>query len=187
MATIRRIRTLWSGVAGTPWYTNMFFTRVVGTEDAAIEAVADFWNAMDLYIKSTVTWDVQEQIDLLDDVTGNLVGTEGGTGISGAGSASDELLPPSNQMLVNWFTDAFAGGRRIRGKTYVPGLTQLGNEAGVPSALALSALGTAASQLIIDTSSSGPLRVYSRRNARSDVVTNRGVYSQFAVLRSRRD
>jgi len=39
MTDLRRIRTVFTGVAGTPWYSNLYFTWVSGTEATALAEV----------------------------------------------------------------------------------------------------------------------------------------------------
>lgn len=187
MAVIRRIRTVFSGVAGSPWYNNMYFTRVIGTEDAAITAVADFWNDFDPYVAAEVDWEVLPQIDLLDDATGMLTGVDVGTGVSGSGASANPFLPYATQLCINTNTNSFHGGRQLRGKVFVPGLTTNANDEGNPATALLTAANTAIGDLIATTSSTGPLRVYSPTYHLSEVVENGGTMTQFAVLRSRRD
>jgi len=188
MTDLRRIRTVFTGVAGTPWYCNMYFTWVSSTEQAALDAVGDFWTAIISHINDAVTGTVEGDIPVVDDATGNIINMESATpetiNFSGAGG----ITPPASQGLINTLTDTFIGGRRLRGKVYLPGIITgaLGTNGAVAPANA-TIWNNAMAALVAASASPGPLRVYSPTHATSAVVTAHNVKSQFAVLRSRRD
>lgn len=188
MATIRRIRTVFSGVAGTPWYSNMYFTWVNGTEQDALDAVADFWGAIDAQMNNAVDWATEGDIAVIDDATGQITSIESGTGGTGTGAVATALLPPATQGLVHLLTNSFLNGRQVRGRCFVPGLTEADNDAGgVMAAGTQTIIQNAINALIAGSSTPGPLRVFARSQATSVVVQTATVPTKFAVLRSRRD
>lgn len=188
MASIRRIRTVFSGVAGTPWYSNMHFTWVNGTEQDHLDAVGDFWGAIDVLQDDAITWAVESDATVINDATGDIIAIESGVGPTGAGTATFDPLPYQTQGLVNWLTGTFVAGRQLRGKTYVPGLTENANDAsGIMTTAARDVIAAAATALVAASSVPGPLRVFSRKNLTSATVGSFVAPTKWAVMRSRRD
>lgn len=187
MGTIRRVRTVFSGVAGSPYYNNMYFTLVNGSASAVIAAVDTFWESFDSTCITALTWDVLGDTELVDEATGSLVGVESGTALSGASNGGTTPLPFATQLCINTFTGTFVGGRQLRGKIFIPALASITNVAGDPAPATITAANTAINTLVSNTSGPGPLRVYSPTHGTSAVVTSGSTFSRFAVMRSRRD
>lgn len=188
MTILRRVRTVATGVAGTPWYTNMYFTRVATTEQGHVDAVVAFWQAIADQLDNSVSWAVEGDCAQIDDATGNIVGVDSATGASVVGAETANALPPANQALIHWLTGSFIGGRQLRGRTFIPGLCvdQTGST-GVLQAATRTDILTAAEGLITASSGPGPLRVLSKKNLTSAVVADATVPTEVAVMRSRRD
>lgn len=177
-----RIRTVFTGVPGTPWMSNMFFdTGTAGDASTAAGAVYDFWNAVDAYIDANVSWSVDNDVPLFTNPD-TLAGWETVVGGSGAGLSSAEMLPRASQVLVQWSTAAVFNNRRVRGRTFVPGLGEGANFDGS----VLPALITAVDAAATDLAAAG-LVIASRAMNSFVPVTSAAVWDQFAVLRSRRD
>jgi len=188
MALMRRTRTVFSGVAGTPWYSLMYFTWVSGTEQDHLDEVAAFWGAIDARIDNNVSWATEDDMAIVESSTGEIVSVEVGSGGTGTGGGTSDPLPAATQGLVNWLTGAFVGGRQVRGKCYIPGLCEDDNTAtGVMVGTTQTIIQNAADALIANTSAPGPLSVFSRVNLVRETVTSATVPTKWAVLRSRRD
>jgi hypothetical protein len=196
MASIRRVRTIFSGVAGTPWYSNLYFTFVSGTAQATVDNVAAFWGSVDALMRNSVTWATEAGVPTIDDVTGDITSVETTTPGTGAGAVSTaELLPIQTQGLIHLLTGSFQFGRQVRGRIFVPGLTEAANNNGIMDSTTATSIQTAAAALVTGSSSPGPLRVFSRpkpllvppRLGTSFVVSQTSVPTKFSVLRSRRD
>jgi hypothetical protein len=185
MTLLGRVRTVFTGVAGTPWYSNIYFDADAAVGPDYIPFVADFWNAMDPYIMAVVQWAVEPEVAIVDDNTGEIVDVGTGAGVTGAGAATGEALPWACQGLINWHTGEYIGGRQLRGKTYVPGISQVANDNGVLLAGAVTTFLAAAAELISD--GNGALRVFSPTHLTSEPVIRATVPRKIAVLRSRRD
>jgi hypothetical protein len=187
MAVIRKVETVWTGLAGAPHLSTMFFTYVIGNATAVINAVDQFWTDLAAQIDNGLAWTVQAETQLIEDTSGLLVGTEGGVANTGNGLGVGNALPPATQGLVNWRTNTFINGRTLRGKTYVPGpVAATGDINGHATAAYQTALNTAGQTLITGTSGPGPLRVFSRTHLTSATVQSAVAFTDFAVLRSRR-
>lgn len=188
MTTIMRVRTVWLGVAGAPYYSNHYFTddALSTTAQDAVDAVDAFWTSIAGVIANTATYTVEGAVARIDDATGTLLGTWGVTSGTGTGTGSGELLPRSTQALVRWMTSSVVAGRTLRGRTFIPAMLENFNDSGGnPVSSVVSGLNTAAAALIAD--SGNELRVWSRTHGTSDVVTSATAWTQWAILRSRRD
>lgn len=188
MTTLSRVRTVFTGVAGTPWYSNLYFTWVTGEAQNLVDAVDDFWTVIIGQINGAVTGTVEGSVAQINDATGDITSVESVTPGTIDFTGSGAVLPPANQTVINLHTGTYVAGREIRGKIFVPGLIAAASATdGSPSSGFLVAQKGAADALVAATSSAGPLRVYSPTHATSAVVTATSSMSQFAVMRSRRD
>ena len=195
--SIARVRTVFTGVAGTPWYSNIYFmddgATPIGT--LAIGWVADYWNAHKPGITSQVSWSVLSEVVTLDEATGDLESVYTGTSSPNTGSASGQPLPWATQVLARQGTAGIVHNRRVRGRIFIPGFTEDSTTTGrVPSATqtAVAAAGTA---LVAASTSlwvvwSRPFAGTEDNPARDGTrwqVTGNSCWDQFAVQRSRRD
>lgn len=177
-----RIRTVFTGVQGSPYLNNFFFdSATVGDASAAASAVYDFWNAVDQNMINTIAWQIDSQVPLFQNPE-TITGWETATVGNGAGIVSGEPLPWSTQLLVQWGTNTVFNNRRVRGRTFVPGFVESQSTGGVPVISLRNAVDTAAEAMI----GSG-LVIASRASNTFVPVSSASVWSQWAVLRSRRD
>lgn len=186
MTDLIRLRLEWTGPGGAGLST-FYFTEAGGSSgDDAAAAVEDFVNGIRGNVANDWTATLSGVQAVIDDATGTLVGTTGiGGGFTISGDNSNEKSPLATQGLIQWGTGSVVSGRILRGRTFVPGVTDAVNDEGKPTSGYISALNTAAAALIADASS--VFRVWSRAHGTSAPVTSGGTWSQFAVLRSRRD
>lgn len=188
MATIRRVRTVMTGVAGTPWYTNTYHTFVAGAGQGCVDALRDFWTAWAGALDNSVTALVEGDTALLDDVTGAITGIDAVISRTVTFTGATAALPPANQVVMNMFTGTFIGGRQLRGKMFIPGNLAVSSDAnGAVVTSIRTGVVTHGTALIANTSAPGPLRIWSRKNGTSAVVNAISSPTQFGVLRSRRD
>lgn len=185
MANLYRVQTVFTGVAGSPYYSTFHFSAGFGSASAAVAAAGGFWGVVDASLYNELTWDIPGEVEVINDETGNIIAVENATPQNGTGALSAQPLPPATQGLLRWRTGSFVGGREIRGKTFVPGLTISAAADGQPTPTIITALENAATALV--GSPSAQLVVYSRTNGTSAPVTASSAWGQFAVLRSRRD
>lgn len=182
-----RVRTSFSGPSGTPWLSTFYFSgndSQSGATDAN-NAVGAFWSAVDNFMRTGITWGTLAQVDELT-AAGVLVGGYPVTPATGAGGdAATGQLPSAVQALVTWDTGAFVGGRRIKGRTFIPGLTEAQNFSNSLEATFSAALTTAATTL--NALASPELSVWSKTNNAVITVSAAQVSPKWAVLRSRRD
>lgn len=186
--TYTRVVTNWSGFAGAPGYTGMNFGGTLDTlgAQAAAQKQADFFNAIKAYLPTDVSlsWDGVAQTF---DGTGQLIGEVTYTppaSFSGTGTGS--YSAPSG-AVVNWITNAFLKGRRVRGRSYlVPLVQQAYQNDGTLSVAFLAAVRPAAEALV---AGAPDLVIHGGDDSRGYVtstVSGSSVPDRAAVLRSRR-
>lgn len=115
MAPINRMRTAWTGVAGLPGVTTMYCLDT----DAYIEELSTFWNNIKGHIPNAITLTIEPAGDIIEESTGVLTGAWTHDALDGTVGTSSEDFNETTGLVVNWLTDDVAGGRRVRGKTYL--------------------------------------------------------------------
>lgn len=182
-----RVRTVFnSAIAGAPYLSTMYFT---GDDDAsgaldAVTAVGVFWGAVDALMDSEVTWATEAEVVVMSN-DGTITGSFSVTPVTGAGALAAEQLPLAAQGLVRWATGQYVNGRRLRGRTFIPGLVEASNNNGRLVAASATVISNAAAALI--ATGTVDLAVWSRTHSTSFPVTSATVWTEFATLRSRRD
>jgi hypothetical protein len=190
-----RATTVFTGSTGTP-YLNQFHFPGSGATDAAAAASAasTFWQAISANMANNLSWTRSGEVEEFDPATGLTTAVHSTDPVSGAGVNAAEMLPFTSQALVRWRTGVFQDGREIRGRTFIPGLTQdeLADGLLLPAmqTLIANAAGTLADLLGVWSrpreASAGP-PVVEARAGQIVPVSASSVWNQFAVLRSRRD
>lgn len=180
-----RVRTSFTGVTGAPWVSTAFFNETAGTAQQAATAVGAFWNSADSLMEASVSWTTLADVEDVDPVTGNVTSVVNTTPVTGSGVAATTGLPVATQGVVRWRTGVYVGGREVRGRWFIPGLATTANTDGVPSSTMLSTLNTAAATLIADANT--VLFIWSRKNGQAQPVSSGSCWTQFGILRSRRD
>lgn len=183
MADMYRITTVFSGLTGAPYYNQLVAVDNFSTTASDYGTiVTTFWDDVSNFISNSVTFAVLGDVEKFDDTTGSLTGIETWAGGTGAGGSADEALPFATQGLIRLRTGTFTGGREIRGRIFIPGMTQVGNDSGKPTSGLIAALNGAA-----DALESAGFQVYSPTYNTSAEIQTATAWDQFAVLRSRRD
>lgn len=180
-----RVRTVFSGPAGSPYLSTLYFEAGGNTETGANAAVGTFWNSIDSQMHNSVSWSTEAEVTEIDEVTGNPVAVFPVTPVTGVGALSGELLPRVSQGLIRFRTGVFVGGREVRGRCFVPGLDTGTNDGGVLLPATITALNNAAAALISDSNS--VFAIWSRKNGVEHPAVTGSTWNQFASLRSRRD
>jgi hypothetical protein len=153
VASIARVRTVWSGAASAGSLSTHYFgatASVPTTADiqACVDRVRDFWIALNPGILAGVNWGVQGVVDFLTDTTGELEASMNVIARNGTGSLGADPLPYQTQGLVAWSTATVFSGHRLRGHTFVPAPGETENTGGAPISAYVTRLGTAAAALM---------------------------------------
>lgn len=191
-----------TSAVGGPYLCVFHYTAAVENQSAADNAILKgktFWDELSSLwlVADTVT--NRSNVDVVNPGTGELTGqfTVSVATFAGALSGSDRL-PHATQGLVRWSTNAFVGGRRVKGRTFYPNLLESQSvDPGVPGGAltGVTPLNGIAGQL---TAGDATFVIWSRpkldpdtgatiRVGTTSVVTGGSIAPYFAVLRSRRD
>lgn len=188
-----RVTTVMSGLAGAPYYSTQYFEgSTQGEADIVAEAVFDFWTGLLGFITNGLSIQVSPEVDSLDVPTGLVQDTFTVESIAQV-SGGNAPLPKATQGLLRARTSEFVAGRRVQGRIFIPALANDAQLGGVPSSGFLTSLGTAGANLITNSGAGQAWSIWHRPSAQgaSDgslhPVTSTSPWTQFAVLRSRRD
>ena len=184
-----RVRTSFTGVTGSPWLSTMYFLQAAGAPtqanaDAAVVKVGTYWTAIKAVMNNATSYTTLPDVAVLE-TDGTLTGSFATTPQTGTGASATDALPIASQGLVRWLTGSFVSGRQLRGRTFLPALTETASTGGVPTATVIGTINTANTALIAATDPR--LAVWSKVHTTVVTVSSASVWTQFAVLRSRRD
>lgn len=184
MASIFRVRTVMTGVAGSPFYSNLFFDATTVTPTQVTNGVTELWTDLLSSIATGLTIVVEAEVAVVDDSTGQITDTAFGTPSTQSSGGSGESLPTATQGLIRTRTGTYVNGREIRGRMFVPRPSESSNNFGAPNTTYVNALAGAAANLV-DTGLDWVC--WSRSSGQSAPIVSVSAWNQFAVLRSRRD
>lgn len=201
---ILRVTARWAGFQGAPGYSNFHFTAEGGfwdggllgddaqaAADAAAERVADAFGQIGSVLPDSVQISIESEAIIFDSDSGEALGFAEVDQDVIAASGDDGGYSGATGAVVNWRTNDYRFGRRIRGRTF---LVPLGGSSyqddGTLTSSALERLRTFGTRML--GSSGGPtFGVWSRPVGGAGGVfataTTANVPDMAAVLRSRRD
>jgi len=192
-----RVRTVFTTVAGAPYYSNLYFLNPTGANQAAsvIAQVKAFWTTMSPTMFNTIPWNVEADVPVINEIDGKITSIHTGVAQSGTGTNVGEVLPPSTQLLARLQTGGFVNGRRVRGRIFIPLQVESNSTNGRPTASLLTTLNGALTTLIGSAIQlniwsrpyTDPLGVKPSRPGSTFGVTSGSGWSEWAVMRSRRD
>lgn len=180
-----RVRTVWTGVAGTPWYTNHYFNPATVDATDLTSDVGEFWSSIVDQITGGVQGTVEAGVAIINPVDGEISAVLAGEEQNFAGANVAGATPPAVQGLLRLETGAYVGGRRIRGRMNIPRVpaTSVGTDSGPTDAYRADIIAAAEALLAAQPS----WCVWSKKNGNVAEIDSVSVWEQFAVLRSRRD
>lgn len=186
MVQMNRVRVVWTGVAGTPWYSNLYTLSGAAPPATAHGSVVALLNALRTLYGTGITALAEGDIAQIESTTNQVIGVSSVAPVSVVGTSATPLLPLATQGLVRFLTGQFANGRQIRGRMSLPGLTQgsIGTSGSV-NAGTVSTVNTAFGNYL---TALGPAAVvFSRKNGTAVPISSATCWTSFSVLRSRRD
>jgi hypothetical protein len=124
MAGMIKVVSVWSGWAGSPGFTNFYFSPDSiqnATHVQAVQArVKTFWGAVSTCLPSGVTITIEQDSQIIDSSTGVINDTISAataqTTTAGAGPAPFAAIAGA---CIIWRTATFIAGRQLKGKTFV--------------------------------------------------------------------
>jgi hypothetical protein len=187
VSTVARIRTLFTGVAGSPAYSNLFFDASTVDAGTYQTAVLEAWDSNSSVFQSALTITMVNPIPIINVATGQVVDVAVGDGGDTQGTDSNDALPPTNCALVRMHTGIFVAGREIRGRCFVPYFTEANSTGGKPTSAFVAGWNTVFNNLQGTSGANGAMVVYSRAHARAEYITSFDTWTQWGSVRSRRD
>lgn len=181
-----RVRVAISGTSGAPYVATHYFIETGGSAQEAADAAHSFWTDVAPHTSDNLLYLVEPIVVIVDSTTGLPTGAVAVSTTPISGGDANTELPRASQALIRWVTGIYVNGRQVRGRTFVPGLTENQLLAGGQlNPAAQAALNAAAADFVADANSI--LCVYSPTNALAIATTGGSSWGEFAVLRSRRD
>ena len=188
MAELRQVDTVWTGLAGSPYFTQLTFEKQAGNATPIAAAVRTWLNSMSAMLAIGLKAQIGAEQTIIDSTTGQPVGLESSAAqLPVDFTGGTDALPPANQFLLRLATSQFNAGRRLQGRVFIPGTREVDSVNGTVDSTRLTALNTSAAGLVTATATIGKWSVYSRTHKAWASVDSATAWSQFAVLRSRRD
>lgn len=182
-----RTSTVWTGSAGSPYFTQNYF---LGAGDAThatscITALWTFLGAIASYIDDALVESISGDVEVIDVASGQILNVHSVTGAVQGGTATGDALPTLCQGLLRLNTGAYVAGRQLKGRMYLPGMMESNNTVvGLPSAGMIGAINTAAATFI---ASAADPAVYSHTHSYATSVNSATLSPKWSYLRTRRD
>lgn len=179
---LHKYQVVLKGFTGGPGVMTFYFDAAGAIPHTA---VSTFLTALKTSMAASVTAALPPSGITIDDSTGAAVGAWSAAAPADVVMTSAGNYAAAAGAVINWRTGIYAGGRELRGKTFVvPLAAACYDSAGKLSAATGSAIAAAANAL---AGSAVPPRIFSRVNHTSAPVATATVPLISAVLRSRRD
>lgn len=181
-----RVRVTLGAMTIGPGLSTFYFDGVdQAAADDAAGAVTTFMTAIESAMVSYGTWSLETQVAQVDIGTGELEAVYNVAPASGLGDVGDTQLALATQGLLQLRTGSIINGRELRGRLFIPGPTEGHNDlGGRPTAAYIADVNAAAAGLVADSAGWG---VWGRASGSFVEITAATCWSQWAVLRSRRD
>lgn len=190
MALLIRHTVVWTGAPGLPGYSQ-FYQEVTGSlaTDAqdGHDWVRAMFNGLGTLIPDGVDVTVDPVYQALDIATGEIT-SEGTVATPSAVVSGAYVSSWSAQVgvLVEWTTATYIAGRRLRGRTYLVPLGNVGDSDGTLSAGTLATVAAAADSIVSGTGNFGVWhRPVAGAGGSLSGISGAVVRDKAAVLRSR--
>lgn len=188
-----RVQCVWTAVGLGESYTNFHFTGSgEPAAQSAVDSVSQWFAGISTLINLNVLFQTNPEVLEIEPGSGDVDDVHIVDSYEENGVSNIPRVADSTQALMRWNTATFRGARRIKGRTFVPGLHTGNVENGQVTAPAQATLLSASEQLINDPAIRPALVVYSRNPGGiggvgiAATVIDGTVWNEFAVLTSRR-
>lgn len=183
----REILVDWQTPGAAAGLTVLYFdeaTSVTSQRTALASALAELTTSL----CTTSRWTIRNEGRELSDATGTVTGFWGdGTARTGTGSAGTTPVANAAQGLIRWLTPDIVAGRRIRGRSFVPGMSDNVNANGQVNATGTGDLQSCGGVLITSAVGFGIWhRPQSGTGGSFHEATAAVAWNEFAVQRGRR-
>lgn len=196
MVEMLRVRTVVTGVAGSPCYTNLYFGPGA-TAPEAQSAVIDFWSDYTPISAGGADFNIEGTILRVESTTGEIQGAEVLDDEHLGSEFTLEIGPPGTQGLIAWKTGSYLNGRSVGGRTFIPAVAETQNNLGAPNSTFQTVLASMVQTLLLSPAGQY-FGIYSRpvytrigvpvlqRPGAFSVVATGSPLNQWSSLRTRR-
>jgi hypothetical protein len=176
------IRAQWSGFPGAPGVTT-FYDEFTGSVPP-LAAYTSFFGNFAAGLPNSVRIQVASEGLVLDTATGLANASYAGTAQTVVSGGDVSPYPAPTGAVVNWLTNAFVGGHRVRGRSFIVPLggTQYQTDGSLRDVMRTE-IQTSATQLI---AAANPTVVSRNGGWQAATIASSSVPDIAAVLRSRR-
>ena len=188
MAQLWRCKAVLTAPSGSPYFNQTYWVKSPGLDVRdSVSKYRTFWNDIKSYIQEDTIVQVSNEIDVVDIDTGNIIDVTTIDPVDAVlGTDSGQALPWATQGLARFVTGVYVSGRALRGRLFIPAITESNNVAGIPGSGMLSAVNGAITSMTsagLDAS----MAVYSRTHHVAAPTVGGNMWNQWSILRSRRD
>lgn len=196
---LSRVKVVWSGFTGGPGVNILHFGVTPETHtDAAnqiLTATRLFYAGLTNYLPASVSLSIDPAIEVVEPTEGQIQTVYTGTTPAKIQGMATGNYSSASGAVVNWFTDDFVAGRRVRGRTFmVPLAAAAFDTNGTLSSGILTEMNTRAANFAADESAqlsifTRPVNVggISGRMGGQFRVTSGRMNDKAGILSSRRD
>lgn len=191
---ITRITAAWSGFRGAPGYSNFYFAGGGADElllEQSGEAVRNFFQQFRDFLPSGLRITVRGNAEVIDEANGQITSQVDFTPPAQVLGGTSGNYSAASGAVVNWNTNSYRNGRRVRGRTFLVPLTSSAYDSGGDLIQgAIDDINNGAAYL---SSGSAPLpfvvwaRPVNGSGGSAEPVVSHTVPDLGAILRSRRD
>lgn len=116
------------------------------------QSVQDFWLGFTGILGAGVSWVVRDSGDTLSEATGELTGdwSDPVQLIGPPSNGTGAVVPNASMLLIQWRTGRIRRGRRVTGRTFIPGVSSGNVENGELTANAQGFASLAAADMVSD-------------------------------------
>lgn len=162
----------------------MWFNVAGGTAAQAATAAGNWWNGVKDLIDDGTVITKSTEVPEVDEATGDIISMNVVSATSVTGTASEDPMSPLCQACVTWHTGHYIAGKEVRGRTFIPSLTEGDWNSGAWATTREALVVTANAALVSDANSI--FVIYSPTHGAMWPVTHGVLSPRMSYLRSRR-
>lgn len=117
---VGRFQTVWTGVAGAPYYTTWWAKVTDSIPDGFVDAVKDTLADFAGMWPNELSWTTGGVSQVIDIASGLVVDVTTVESDGGLGESSERMLPSRTQIVAGLRTGEYAFGREVRGRVFLP-------------------------------------------------------------------
>ena len=184
MALLYRVVTRFTGPPGAPYFNTTYWDDLALSDASnAAGQVAAWWSEIAPGLRDDMDIAIEPEVAHVESTTGEVIGVSVVSAAVTQPTNTADPLPLASQGLMRLRTGSYTGGRELRGRMFIPGMTEGQTTDGRLTTATVDSLNaSAAAELVVPG-----LVVYSPTHHVFAAVTAGSMWQDLAILRSRRD